>query len=141
MRLTRWMCGLVVAASASCSSSLTAPPTGLPVTVALVSVGEDAVLPSIMAAADSVVVVVRDPNNACATPPTSVAGLRSGMLVVTLSSVEPSRVCGVLAGFNSFSVTVRNVPSGTRTVRLRMRTTKGGTTEESTLAEGTIAGS
>lgn len=139
MRLTRWMCGLVVAAATACSSSPMAPPTGLSVTVSLVSSGEDAALPSIVRAADSVVAVVRDPNNACATPPTAVAGVRSSTLVVTLSSVERSRVCTVLAGFNSFSVSVRNVPNSTRSVRLLLRTTKAGTVEVSTLAAGTIA--
>lgn len=133
------MCALGITAIAACSSNLTAPPAGLPVTVSLVWSGEDAALPSIVGATDSVVAVVRDPNNWCATPPTGVAGVRSGALVVTLSSVQPSGVCTRLGGYNSFSVTVRNVPNSTRTVRLLLRTTKAGTVEVSTLAAGTIA--
>ncbi|HEX5180229.1 MAG TPA: hypothetical protein VFW04_12925 [Gemmatimonadaceae bacterium] len=137
MRLTRWICGLTVAAASGCSSSLTAPPNGLPARVSLVAFSNDG-LPSVAAAGDSVAVVAANPNNPCASHPTVVAGLRSGSLIMTLSTAIATRPCPVLAIPTAFSVTVHDVPSGTRAARLALRTVNAGKTEESTLASTTI---
>jgi hypothetical protein len=138
MRLTRWTCGLLVAAGSACSGSLTAPPTGLPVTMSHIGFIGGVRAPSITGAGDSVVALAVDQTSPCAVSETAVAGLRSGTLVATLISVVPRRPCAVLAQDGIVVVMVHNVPSGMRTARLVLHTENGGHPPDLTLAAGTI---
>ena len=125
-------------AVAACSS-LTAPPSGLPVTLSLVDV-PGAQVPSITGAGDSVTAIVLETDGpACGAVPTPAAGLRADELVVTLTQQDDTRPCGAgLRALAPFKVVVRSVPSGTRSATVVLRLISGDNATYSRLASGTI---
>lgn len=140
MRLTRSLCATLLVPAAACSSSLTAPPSGLP--VALSSVETPVVqLPPITSAGDSVVAVV-DPVGGwpCGSGPTATAGLRGEELLVTVTRHPKDCPLGVLiAQQPPLRIVVHDVPAGTGSAKVVLRLVTGDNATYSVLASGAIA--
>lgn len=139
MRLTRSICPTILLALAACSS-LTAPPSGLRVTLTSISF-QDVQKASITSAGDSVTAKVPPAGFApCGGLMTADAGLRAGALIMTLTQAErgtcPPGVTGVLQ--LPVEIVVHDVPSGTRAASVVLRLVRGGNATYSTLASGTI---
>ena len=141
MRVTRSITPVLLIALAACSS-LTAPPNGLPVTVAAINL-QDFQGPSITGAGDSVVAMVRQSASAaCGDQFTAAAGLRAGELVITLTQSQSTRQCppgvtGVL--LSPLEIVVHQVPSGTRPATVVWRLVSGNNATYTTLASGTVS--
>lgn len=142
MRLTRWMHGLMLVSAAACSSSVTAPPSGLPATLSAIQpVNGAPSSPTLTAADDSVTAVFVSLANACSLSPTAAAGLSGATLVMTVTSVEkhPGVPCPALVALTVYSMTVRDVPRGTRTAKVVWRSVSGVSAENSVLITSTIS--
>jgi len=142
MRLTCSMCAAMLIATAGCSSSLTAPPNGLPVTLSSVST-QGVQVPSISSGDDSVTAVVMEPNSAaCDGPATPAAGVRGEALIVTLTQHVRTGVCppiGVTAvALLPIQVVVHDVPSGTSSAQVVLRRVSGDNATFTVLASGAI---
>lgn len=138
MRLTRLICATVLVAAAACSASLTAPPSGLPVSLSVVD-APVAHVPSITGAGDSVTAIVVETDPPCGTLPTPAAGLRGDELVVTLTQQDDRRPCPAgLRAFAPFKIVVQNVPPATRSATVVSRLVSGDHATYSRLASGAI---
>lgn len=140
MRLTRSVCVILLITAAACSTSLTAPPSGLP--VALTSVETPgAQLPPIISAGDSVVAVVIPKGGwSCGSGPTAVAGLRGEDLVVTVTRHPADCRPGVLVAYQPpLKLVVHHVPSGTVSAKVVLRLVSGNDATYTVLASGAIS--
>lgn len=140
MRLTGSIGPMLLVALAACSGSLTAPPSGLPVTLTSVSF-QSVQVASITSADDSVTAVVPPPGSAaCGGPMTAEAGLRAGALIMTLTQVVRSGPCPPVTAVVPLplKLVVHDVPSGTRSATVVLRLVNGDNATYSTLAAGTI---
>lgn len=140
MRLTRPIGPMLLVALVACSASLTAPPSGLPVTLTSVSF-EDVQVASITSADDSVTAIVPPAGfGVCGGRMTADAGLRAGALIMTLTQTQrgtcPPGVTGVLQ--LPVQLVVHDVPSGTSSAKVVLRVVSGHNATYSTLASGTI---
>lgn len=138
MRLTRWICVPMLTVAAACSNSVTAPPSGLSLSV--FGIGYTAAtVPSISSAGDSVVAfVVPLANLGCNTTVSQSAGIRGGDLIVTLTEKLDRDPCGALSAFTILQINVRDVPPGTRSARVVERDVNGDRTSSSLLVSGLI---
>lgn len=140
MRLTRSIGPTLLVALAACSASLTAPPSGLPVTLTSLSF-QSVQVASITSADDSVTAMVPPPGFAgCGGPITADAGLRAGELIMTLTQLVRSGPCPPVTAVVPLplELIVHDVPSGTRAARVVLRLVTGDNATYSTLASGTI---
>lgn len=139
MRLTRSVCVILLIAAAACSASLTAPPSGLPVTLSFDDTPREQV-PSITRSGDSVTAIVASTGGpSCGGVPKTAAGLRGDELVVTLTQPEDRRPCPTaLFAFAPYKVVVHDVPSSTSSAKVVLRLVSGDNATYSTLASGTI---
>jgi hypothetical protein len=139
MRLTRSICCAMVIAGAACSNGLTAPPSGLPVTLSIVT-RPDSPVPSIIGAGDSVTAVIMASGvSGCGQVPTVAAGLRGDDLIVTLSESVNNRPCPLSLVANlPAKIVVHDVPVGTRSARVVLRLLSGGQATYTELASGSI---
>jgi len=143
MRLTCSMCAAVLIATAGCSSSLTAPPNGLPVTLTTVT-SQGVQVPSITSGDDSVTAVVMEPASAaCDGPVTPAAGVRGEALVVTLTQQARTGPCPPIAATAvvplPIQLVVHDVPSGTSSAQVVLRLVRGDNAAFTVLASGAIS--
>lgn len=140
MRLTRSVCASLLMSAAACSSSLTAPPSGLRVAFTRIET-PDVQVPTITSAGDSVVAVVSgDVGSPCGSGPTIAAGLRGEDLIVTVTRHPKDCPLGVLIARQfPLQIVVQDVPSGTGSLKVVLRLVSGNNATYTVLASGAIS--
>ena len=120
MRRTFFLATLVVAATLACREGPTAPPSGLAATISVTGAYPPLAPPTVQAAGDSVVATYGsglrcDGYHAD-------AGLRGGMLVITVTDMAQVQSCLLVTSFAVYRVVVHGAPSGRYFVVVASRT-------------------